>query len=270
MSNKERIDILLVKKGFFTSRERAKASIMAAEVYVDGKRINKAGELVPLESKIEIKGKKIPYVSRGGLKLEKAVKLFNLNLKNKIAMDVGASTGGFTDCLLQNGVIKVYSIDVGYGQLDWRLRNDPRVINMERTNIRYLDKIEDKIDIVTIDVSFISLSIVIPVIVKFIKNEGELVALIKPEFEAGRDKVGKKGVVKDADVHKDVIKKIIKILKDNMFCIKGLTFSPITGPEGNIEYLVYTIYNINDSLCNDDNIIVDDIVEESHKELLKK
>lgn len=243
MTEKERADILLVKKGFFNSREKARSSIMAGEVFIDGKRIDKAGELVKTDSNIIIKSKIVPYVSRGGLKLEKAINTFNINVQGKIAMDVGASTGGFTDCLLKNNAIKVYAVDVGYGQLDWKLRNDNRVINMERTNIRYLENLPEMVDIVTIDVSFISLEIVIPSIDKFLKYDGELIALIKPQFEAGREKVGKKGVVRDIKTHMEVIKKVILVLKRISYSLKGLTYSPIKGPEGNIEYLIYAKKN---------------------------
>ncbi|SNX55374.1 23S rRNA (cytidine1920-2'-O)/16S rRNA (cytidine1409-2'-O)-methyltransferase [Thermoanaerobacterium sp. RBIITD] len=263
MKDKERIDVLLVKRGLFTSREKAKASIMAGEVYANGRRVDKAGDMLDIKSNIEIKGKTNPYVSRGGLKLEKALKYFNIDVNGKIAMDVGASTGGFTDCLLKNGAKKVYSIDVGYGQLDWSLRNDKRVINMERINVRYLNDIPDIVDIVTIDVSFISLSIVIPAIKKFIKGDGELISLIKPQFEAGREKVGKKGVVKDKNVHIEVIEKVVNILKNLSFSIKGLTYSPIKGPEGNIEYLIYAKNNEYEN--NEIDIV--NIVEKSHSEL---
>ncbi|WP_434653959.1 TlyA family RNA methyltransferase [Thermoanaerobacterium thermosaccharolyticum] len=265
MKEKERADILLVKKGFFTSREKAKASIMAGEIFADGKRVNKAGDMISANSKLEVKGKSNPYVSRGGLKLGKAIKYFKIDVKDKIAMDVGASTGGFTDCLLKNGAKKVYAIDVGYGQLDWSLRNDKRVVNMERTNIRYLNDLPDVVDIVTIDVSFISLAIVIPAIKKFLKNDGELVSLIKPQFEAGREKVGKNGVVKDQSVHIEVINKVIDVLKRLSFGIQGITFSPIKGPEGNIEYLIY-------AKNNDTNFIeidVEKLVKMSHDILNK-
>lgn len=263
MKDKERADLLLVQKGFFTSREKAKASIMAGEVFADGKKINKAGDIISIYSSLEIKGKSNPYVSRGGLKLEKAIKYFNIDVKDKIAMDVGASTGGFTDCLLKNGAKKVYAIDVGYGQLDWSLRNDERVINMERTNIRHLDDLPDIVDIITIDVSFISLAIVIPSVKKFLKNGGELVSLIKPQFEAGREKVGKNGVVRDKSVHIEVINKIIDVLKDLSFSVRGITFSPIKGPEGNIEYLIYA-KNEKDV---DSDLDVEGLVELSHDTL---
>ncbi|AGB18923.1 TlyA family RNA methyltransferase [Thermoanaerobacterium thermosaccharolyticum] len=265
MKEKERADVLLVNKGFFTSREKAKASIMAGEIFADGKRIDKAGDMISVNSKLEIRGKINPFVSRGGLKLEKAIKYFKIDVKDKIAMDVGASTGGFTDCLLKNGAKKVYAIDVGYGQLDWSLRNDERVINMERTNIRYLNDLPDVVDIVTIDVSFISLSIVIASIKKFLKDGGELISLIKPQFEAGREKVGKNGVVKDKSVHIEVINKVIDVLRGLSFGIQGITFSPIKGPEGNIEYLIYAINND----INSNEIDVEKLVEMSHDILNK-
>ncbi len=257
MGNKKRIDVLLVEKDYFNSRERAKKALMSGIVFVDNQRIDKAGTKVDIDSKIEVRGKGIPYVSRGGLKLEKAIDSFNIDLKNKIAMDVGASTGGFTDCMLQNGAKKVYSIDVGYGQLDWSLRNDERVVCMERTNIRYIkpDDIKDQIDFASIDVSFISLRIVLPVVKEIVKKNGEIVFLIKPQFEAGREKVGKKGVVRDSNVHKEVIEKVLNLCTELGLTICGLDFSPITGPQGNIEFLGYTInspseknYNISDEV----------------------
>jgi 23S rRNA (cytidine1920-2'-O)/16S rRNA (cytidine1409-2'-O)-methyltransferase len=263
MKGKERIDVLLVNRGFFPSREKAKSSIMAGEVFADGIRIDKAGSMVNIDTEIKIEGKLLPYVSRGGLKLEKALKYFGINTFNKIALDVGASTGGFTDCLLKNGALKVYSVDVGYGQLDWKLRNDTRVINMERTNIRYLETLSEMVDIVTIDVSFISLGIVIPSVDKFLKKNGELIALIKPQFEAGREKVGKKGVVKDKSVHIDVLEKVSKICKSLSYDIIGITYSPIKGPEGNIEYLIYAVKRPSGNI----NINIPNVVETAHKNL---
>ncbi|NNG66767.1 TlyA family RNA methyltransferase [Caldanaerobacter subterraneus] len=260
---KERIDVLLVKRGFFSSREKAKAAIMAGEVYVDGKRAEKAGEMVKEDSKIEIKGNSLPYVSRGGLKLEKALQLFGIDVRGKIALDVGASTGGFTDCLLKHGAQKVYAVDVGYGQLHWSLRNDPRVVVMEKTNIRFLNALPEMVDIITIDVSFISLEIVVPAADKFLKSEGEIVALIKPQFEAGREKVGKKGIVRDKDVHKEVLEKIIKLFKNINYGVCGITYSPIKGAEGNIEYLIYG----KKGKCDEKEIEVEKIVEEAFKNL---
>ena len=262
---KERLDILLVEKGIISSRERAKTSIMAGKVFVDGFRVDKAGEKVNVDADIVFKGDPIPYVSRGGLKLEKAVKEFGLNLNDKVCMDIGASTGGFTDCMLQNNAKKVFSIDVGYGQFAWKLRTDPRVVCMERTNIRYVkpEDLGEKADFASIDVSFISLKKIMPATLNLLKDDGEVVALIKPQFEAGREKVGKKGVVRDIEVHKEVVLGIVEsLLKENLKIIK-IGYSPIKGPEGNIEYLVYFTKDINrktDFEIND----VDTIVNESH------
>ena len=239
--NKERIDVLLVEKGFFESREKAKASIMAGVVYANEQKIDKAGEEVSIDAKLEVRENICPYVSRGGLKLEKAVKFFGVNLKDKVCMDIGASTGGFTDCMLQNGAKKLFSVDVGYGQFAWKLRQDERVVCMERTNIRYVtdEQIGEKLDFASIDVSFISLTKVLPVAFNLLKDDGEVVALIKPQFEAGREQVGKKGVVRDSKVHKEVIEKIITFSESIGFRVKNLSFSPIKGPEGNIEFLLY-------------------------------
>ena len=238
---KKRLDVLLVERGLATSREKAKAMIMAGEVLVDNEREDKAGSMFPEEVEIVLKGKPLPYVSRGGLKLEKAMKNFDLTLDGKVCMDVGASTGGFTDCMLQNGAVKVYSVDVGHGQLDWKLRNDPRVVCMERTNIRYVvtEDIEERPPFVSIDVSFISLTKVLLPVRNLMEENGEIAALIKPQFEAGREKVGKKGVVRDPAVHKEVIEMVISYAKSISFGVRHLEFSPIKGPEGNIEYLVH-------------------------------
>ncbi len=238
---KERLDVLLVSKGLFESREKARSSIMAGVVFVAGNKEDKPGVKVDLDSEIVIKENIHPYVSRGGLKLEKAIKSFNIDLKGRTTMDIGASTGGFTDCMLKNGASKVFSVDVGYGQLAWELRNDNRVVCMERTNIRYVEPehLGTLVDFASIDVSFISLKKVIPVAVKLLTDEGELICLIKPQFEAGRDKVGKHGVVRDPKVHEDVIKEIIAFVLEIGLKVKGLDFSPIKGPEGNIEYLIY-------------------------------
>lgn len=238
---KERLDVLLVTRGFFETREKARKNIMAGLVFVDGIRIDKAGETIRSDAEIEIKGDAIPYVSRGGLKLEKAMKEFSMCLDNKVCMDVGASTGGFTDCMLKSGASKVFAVDVGYGQFAWQLRNDPRVVCMERTNIRYVkpEDIGEMLDFASIDVSFISLRLVLPVVKTLLKENGEIIALIKPQFEAGRERVGKKGVVRDKGVHTEVIKSITSFTVTNGFTVKGLTFSPIKGPEGNIEYLIY-------------------------------
>lgn len=238
---KERLDILLVEKGLAGSRERAKRMIMAGEVLVDGQKVDKAGTTVKREAEIRLLGNDIPYVSRGGLKLAKAMETFGISMSGKVAADIGASTGGFTDCMLQNGAVKVYAIDVGYGQLAWKLRTDERVVNMERTNIRNVtvDMFESPLDFASIDVAFISLTKVLPVAYELLKDEGEIAALIKPQFEAGKDKVGKKGVVRDPAVHLEVIQRIVEFSQELGFAVRGLTFSPVKGPEGNIEYLVW-------------------------------
>ena len=238
---KERLDVLLVKKGLASSREKAKAIIMSGIVFVDGQREDKAGSTFDEKQEIIVKGKTLKYVSRGGLKLEKAMKNFDIVLKDKVCMDVGASTGGFTDCMLQNGAVKVYSVDVGHGQLDWKLRNDERVVCMERTNMRYMteDDIDEKASFVSIDVSFISLTKILPAVYRILNTGGEVVALIKPQFEAGREKVGKKGVVREKSTHIEVIHKVIDYAMSIGFEVLNLEFSPIKGPEGNIEYLVH-------------------------------
>ena len=238
---KERLDLLLVNRGLAPSREKAKTMIMEGNVFVENEREDKAGSMFDTEAKIEIKGNTLKYVSRGGLKLEKAMTHFDIELNDKVCMDIGASTGGFTDCMLQNNAKKVYSVDVGYGQLAWKLRTDERVVNMERTNFRYLtiDDIGTKLDFASVDVSFISLKIILPVLFELLNDGGEAVCLIKPQFEAGRDKVGKKGVVRDKETHAEVIKTITDFAFDTGFSVVGLDFSPIKGPEGNIEYLMY-------------------------------
>ncbi len=248
---KERLDVLLVQEGYAASREKAKAIIMAGDVFVDGQREDKAGTAFdPSVIKLEVRGNTLPFVSRGGLKLEKAVKQFGLILTDKICMDIGASTGGFTDCMLQNGAKKVYSVDVGHGQLDWKLRTDERVVCMEKTNFRYMmpDDIEDTLDFASVDVSFISLTKILLPARRLLKDDGEMVCLIKPQFEAGKEKVGKKGVVKDPCVHEEVIKKIIDHANAIGFDVRHLDFSPIKGPEGNIEYLVHLRKNAEKSL----------------------
>lgn len=238
---KIRLDIEMVNRGLVNSREKAKALIMAGQVMVNEVKIEKAGTNINSDALIKIIGKDLPYVSRGGLKLEKALKTFSINIAGKVMADIGASTGGFTDCALQNGVKKVFAIDVGYGQLDWKLRNDSRVISMERTNARYIteEDLKEKVDFISIDVAFISLDKILPSVKKILKDDGEVVALIKPQFEAGKDKVGKKGVVKDPKVHLEVIENIIKSCIKLDLAVQGLTYSPITGPEGNIEYLLW-------------------------------
>ncbi len=241
MSEKQRLDLALLSLGFAQTREKAKAIIMSGIVYVNNQKCDKAGDTVKPDDKIEVRGDTLKYVSRGGLKLEKAVKSFSLSLKGNICADIGASTGGFTDCMLQNGAVKVYSVDVGYGQLAWKLRTDERVVNLERTNFRYVTKeqIPDPLDFASVDVSFISLSHIFPVMRNFLRDGGRAVCLIKPQFEAGREKVGKKGVVRDKGVHIAVIKKITELISENKFSLLGLDYSPIKGPEGNIEYLCY-------------------------------
>ena len=238
---KERLDCALVSRGFAESREKAKAIIMSGIVYVNNQKSDKAGESIKADDTIEVRGETLKYVSRGGLKLEKAIKSFNISLNDCVCADIGASTGGFTDCMLQNGAKRVYSIDVGYGQLAWKLRTDERVINLERTNFRYVtrEQVPDELDFASVDVSFISLSHIIPVMRTLLKSGGRSVCLIKPQFEAGKENVGKKGVVRDKSVHIAVIEKIISIINENDFSLLGLDFSPIKGPEGNIEYLCY-------------------------------
>lgn len=250
---KKRLDTVLVEQGFFDTRSKAQAAIMAGQILVNDLKIDKPGTQVTDEVKIKIIGNKLPYVSRGGLKLEKALKVFPISLNDKTVADIGASTGGFTDCSLQNGARKVYAIDVGYGQLAWSLRNDERVVNMERTNVRYLDEtsLPEKIQIATIDVAFISLDKVLPAVRKLLNTDGCVIALIKPQFEAGRDKVGKKGVVREPKVHEEVIEKVIEMAKEEKFGIGGLDYSPIKGPEGNIEYLLYLTLNENENISYD-------------------
>lgn len=238
---KERLDVLLVKKGLAPSREKAKTMIMEGNVFVNNNREDKAGSTFPEDCVIEIHGTTLKYVSRGGLKLEKAMTHFGITLDDKVCMDIGASTGGFTDCMLQNGAKKVYSVDVGYGQFAWKLRQDPRVVCMEKTNIRYVtpQDIEDVLDFASVDVSFISLTKVLPAARELLAEHGQMVCLIKPQFEAGREKVGKKGVVRDIKVHEEVVSGIIDFALANGFSIRNLEYSPIKGPEGNIEYLIY-------------------------------
>lgn len=241
MSDKKRLDIALFEQGFAESREKAKALIMSGIVYVNDQKEIKAGRDIKPDDIIEVRGATLKYVSRGGLKLEKAMQSFPIKLTDCICMDIGASTGGFTDCMLQNGAEKVYSIDVGYGQLAWKLRSDERVINLERTNFRYVtrEQIPDEIDFASVDVSFISLKLILPVMYELLKAEGEAVCLIKPQFEAGRENVGKKGVVRDPAVHESVIKTIAEFANAQKFDVLGLEHSPVKGPEGNIEYLMY-------------------------------
>mgnify|MGYP002623397011 CR=1 FL=1 len=252
MSNKERLDIVLTEQKFFDSRAKAKSMIMLGKILVDGEKIEKAGTLINRDAKIEIIGREMPFVSRGGFKLQKALEVFKIDLREKISADIGASTGGFTDCMLQSGAKKVYAIDVGYGQLAWKLRQDDRVINLERTNIRNVtqENIPDILDFASIDVSFISLEKVLPVVKNFLSDNGEVVALIKPQFEAGRENVGKKGVVRDKKIHEQVLEKILTFAQEINFKICGLDFSPIRGPEGNIEFLAYLSKNFSAAEIN--------------------
>lgn len=237
----KRLDVYMFENGFADSRAKAGAMIMAGQVFINGQKVTKAGYSLKKEDKIEIKGEKLPFVSRGGLKLDKAIKSFNIVLENMVCMDIGASTGGFTDCMLQNGAKKVYSVDVGYGQLAWKLRTDERVVNMERTNFRYMkpDDIEEKLDFASVDVSFISLKKILPVLYELLNENACAVCLIKPQFEAGKEKVGKKGVVREISTHKDVVKEILQFAFDSGYSVLNIDFSPVKGPEGNIEYLMY-------------------------------
>ena len=266
---KERLDVLLVKRNLAESREKAKAIIMSGIVYVDGQKEDKAGTSFEDTVNIEVRGSTLPYVSRGGLKLEKAVNNFGLQLAGKTCMDVGASTGGFTDCMLQNGAVKVYSVDVGHGQLDWKLRNDPRVVCMEKTNIRYVkpEDIKDQLDFASIDVSFISLTKMLGPVKELLKEDGQVVCLIKPQFEAGREKVGKKGVVREKSVHLEVIQMVISFAASIGFQILNLEFSPIKGPEGNIEYLLYLQKGQNGENSAVVPISPERIVDEAHSSL---
>lgn len=263
---KERLDVILVNKQLFESREKAKRAIMAGTVFVDGERVDKAGFLCDPDSSITVKHNPIPYVSRGGLKLEKALSVFSIKLEGLICVDVGASTGGFTDVMLKNGARKVYSVDVGYGQLAWSLRNDPRVICMERTNFRYVkpEDIGEPVDFGSVDVSFISLRLILPPLKAVLKEDARAICLIKPQFEAGREKVGKKGVVRDPAIHEEVIIGIINSARSLGFVVEGLSWSPIKGPEGNIEYLLYLSYRKTDE---EPEINVKEIVSNAHREL---
>ena len=265
MSNKTRLDVLLVEQGHMESRQKAQAVIMAGSVFVDGQRVDKPGTAVPNTAQIEVRGHALPYVSRGGLKLEKAMKTFPLTLTGKVCADIGASTGGFTDCMLQNGAAKVYAVDVGYGQLDWKLRSDERVVCLERTNARYLtrEQIPEELDFASIDVSFISLKLIFPALYALLREGGEVACLIKPQFEAGREKVGKKGVVRDPKVHLEVLENFLTHAKENDFTVLGITYSPIRGPEGNIEYLGYLRKSAEEDRIPDLRALVD----ASHTEL---
>lgn len=267
---KERLDVLLVQRNLAPSREKAKTMILEGNVFVNNNREDKAGSMFPDDCQIEIHGSTLKYVSRGGLKLEKAMAEFDICLDDKICMDIGASTGGFTDCMLQNGAKKVYSVDVGYGQFAWKLRTDPRVVCMEKTNIRYVtaNDIDDILDFASVDVSFISLTKVLPAAIALLQEQGQMVCLIKPQFEAGREKVGKKGVVRDSAVHKEVIEKVIDFALEIGFSVLHLAFSPIKGPEGNIEYLLHIRKDSAKTI--DPSVSVDAVVAAAHEELDKK
>ena len=280
---KERLDVLLVKKGLAESREKAKAVIMSGNVFVNNEREDKAGSMFDEKAVIEVKGNTLKYVSRGGLKLEKAMANFDVTLNEKVCMDVGASTGGFTDCMLQNGAVKVYSVDVGHGQLAWKLRQDERVVCMEKTNIRYVtpEDIQDRIEFSYIDVSFISLTKVLLPVKNLLTDDGEIVCLIKPQFEAGREKVGKKGVVRDKAVHEEVIEMVMNYSKTIGFKVLNLDYSPIKGPEGNIEYLLHIVndktieeienveVNVSGNIILEENEIktIKEIVDKAHSDL---
>lgn len=266
---KKRLDVLVFEKGFAESREKAKAIIMAGQVYVNNQKADKAGVSYDENLPLEVRGDTQKYVSRGGYKLEKAMNSFPITLEGKITMDIGASTGGFTDCMLQNGATKVYSVDVGYGQLAWKLRNDERVVNLERTNMRYVtdEQVPDKIDFFSVDVSFISLKLILPVARGLLSENGEAVCLIKPQFEAGKENVGKNGVVRDKNIHIDVVSMIIDFCLNNGFDVLGLDYSPIKGPQGNIEYLIHIRKSENPALLTDKT--AESVVISSHAELDK-
>lgn len=269
MQKKTRLDVAVFEQGYAPSREKAKAIIMAGIVYVNNQKVDKAGFELKEGDVLEVRGKTLQYVSRGGLKLEKAMQEFPITLEGKVCMDVGASTGGFTDCMLQNGAVKVYSVDVGYGQLAWKLRTDERVVNLERTNFRYAtrEQIPDEIDFASVDVSFISLKHILPNLNTLLAPDGQAVCLIKPQFEAGKEKVGKKGVVRDLNVHLEVIENVINLAVENGFSVMGLQFSPIKGPEGNIEYLIYL--NKSSTPIVSENVNAKELVNMSHTELDK-
>ena len=274
MNNKKRLDVLVFERGYAESREKAKTLIMSGIVYVNGVKEDKAGAAFNDDEalRLEVRGHGLRYVSRGGLKLEKAVESFSIDLSGLICMDIGASTGGFTDCMLQNGAAKVFAVDVGHGQLAWRLRNDERVVCMEKTNIRYIrpeDICGEGLDFASVDVSFISLSKVLPAAKPLLKENGEMVCLIKPQFEAGRAEVGKKGVVRDKKIHERVISSVIDLAEELDFRVKGLTFSPIKGPEGNIEYLIYIANGKDNEGISKAEAAVAELVEMAHSELDK-
>ncbi len=268
--SKTRLDVLLTDRGLAPSRERAKALIMAGTVYIGGVKAEKAGDMVPEDAAVEVRGEAIPYVSRGGLKLQKAIKAHQLDLTGAVCADIGASTGGFTDCMLQHGAKRVYAIDVGYGQLAWKLRTDERVVNLERTNIRYVteEQIPELLDFGSIDVSFISLTLVLPVLYRLLRDGGEGICLVKPQFEAGKGKVGKKGVVREPEIHLEVLKKIFAFCGEVGLSVKGIHFSPIKGPEGNIEYLFYFKKSPEPSVFTEEDLA--QLVVRSHEALDRK
>ena len=266
VKGKERVDTLLVKQGLSPSREKAKAAVMAGIVFAGGQRVDKPGMELPEDTLIELKGETLPFVSRGGLKLAKAVKSFNLNFKDQVVADIGASTGGFTDCVLQNGAKRVYAVDVGYGQLDWKLRTDPRVISMERVNARYLngDSLPERMDWVVSDVAFISITKIFTAMLSILKDDGHVLTLVKPQFEAGKEHVGKKGVVKDGNVHVQVLEMVLSQAEARGFRVLGLDYSPIRGPEGNIEYLAWL--GLDKNLGIDWQSEVERVVQKAQKE----
>ncbi len=269
---KKRLDVELVDRGLVQSRERAKVVIMEGLVYVNGQKSDKAGTPVKEDDRIEVRGETLRYVSRGGKKLEKAMQVFPVVLEGCTCMDIGASTGGFTDCMLQNGAVKVYAVDVGYGQLAWSLRTDERVVNLERTNIRYIteEQVPQPVDFISVDVSFISLTLVLPVAHRLLKDGAQMVCLVKPQFEAGKDKVGKKGVVRDPQIHREVIRKVIDCAGELGFWVRGLDFSPIKGPEGNIEYLLFLQKPQQDALPPEETVAEEQIagvVDSAHQSL---
>jgi 23S rRNA (cytidine1920-2'-O)/16S rRNA (cytidine1409-2'-O)-methyltransferase len=265
MADKKRLDVLLVEQGFFETRQKAQAVIMAGQVFVNGQRVDKAGSSLSSDVEIMVKGQPLPFVSRGGLKLEKALDCFHIDLTGAIAIDAGASTGGFTDCMLKRGAVRVYAVDVGYGQLAWSLRSDPRVVSMERTNVRHLTKeqIPEPLDFATVDVSFISLKLILPALRPLLREEGQMVCLVKPQFEAGRGNIGKKGVVRDPAVHLEVLEQFLCHAGESGLFVKDITYSPVRGPEGNIEYLGHLVVRQQAPYEGD----LKALVEESHQSL---
>ncbi|WP_296629131.1 TlyA family RNA methyltransferase [uncultured Negativibacillus sp.] len=264
---KQRLDVALVERGLIASREKAKVVIMEGLVYVNGQKSDKAGAQIKDDDKIEIRGETMRYVSRGGKKLEKAMQVFPISLDGCVCIDIGASTGGFTDCMLQNGAVKVYSVDVGYGQLAWSLRNDERVVNLERTNIRYVtdEQIPEPVDFISVDVSFISLTLVLPVAWRLLREGAQMVCLVKPQFEAGKDKVGKKGVVREPSIHREVIEKVAGCAAELGFALRGLDYSPIKGPEGNIEYLLFLQKGGEENVLSEE--LIAQVVSQAHENL---